>query len=602
VAAAFSGPVTHPPAGNPTFWMKSGNDVYYNVVNGNVGIGTNGPAYKLDVQNGQINSSGGFCIAGNCKTDWNQIAGYWTLNGSSLYPNLTSYILGVGTASLDPNYKITTSGGGIKAESTSQPAGYFSSVSGYGLLVNTGYVGIGTTAPSELLEVSKSQVGYTAIKVTNSEDAGNASTGFTAKGGAGNRGGSLVYYGPGYTPGGGSELLAANSVVISSHSGVTNGIRIIAANDGTHSAPIIFATGQWYATAAERMRITSTGNVGIGTTNPRQRLEVKGAQTGGTESPILISSSGSHVWAEVRSSGDGANNAGIRFNNFDRTSGTAQEWGVGYLPASCSGNGFCVTDQTLNTPRMVIRETTGNVGIGTTNPGVPLDISNSAATLFRAVGTGAAGTDNIIRVINSTGVDTALISGSSAGNIGIVGTQNNYNFALRTNNVNRVFIDTSGNVGIGTASPGARLDVGGGNIVGVNKLTVNSIDPIFKINGKNYATYVSDFAGGLRVETSGILKVDSNYEIDFNNLNEGSDLWLFWQASNKNINDVAVILTPSFDGKVWYEKGDNKITIHTEKPGEISYRLSAPRIDNKEGNNLAEDQTIKGIDVLDYSK
>jgi hypothetical protein len=103
VAAAFSGPVTHPPAGNPTFWMKSGNDVYYNVVNGNVGIGTNGPAYKLDVQNGQINSSGGFCIAGNCKTDWNQIAGYWTLNGSSLYPNLTSYILGVGTASLDPN-------------------------------------------------------------------------------------------------------------------------------------------------------------------------------------------------------------------------------------------------------------------------------------------------------------------------------------------------------------------------------------------------------------------------------------------------------------------------------------------------------------------
>jgi len=111
--------------------MKSGNDVYYNITNGNVGIGTNGPTFKLDVQNGQINSSGGLCIAGTCKTDWNQIAGYWTLNGSSLYPSLTSYILGVGTVSLDSNYKITTSGGGIKAESASQPAGYFSSALGY---------------------------------------------------------------------------------------------------------------------------------------------------------------------------------------------------------------------------------------------------------------------------------------------------------------------------------------------------------------------------------------------------------------------------------------------------------------------------------------
>jgi hypothetical protein len=355
VAAAFSGPVTHPPAGNPTFWMKSGNDVYYNVVNGNVGIGTNGPAYKLDVQNGQINSSGGFCIAGNCKTDWNQIAGYWTLNGSSLYPNLTSYILGVGTASLDPNYKITTSGGGIKAESTSQPAGYFSSVSGYGLLVNTGYVGIGTTAPSELLEVSKSQVGYTAIKVTNSEDAGNASTGFTAKGGAGNRGGSLVYYGPGYTPGGGSELLAANSVVISSHSGVTNGIRIIAANDGTHSAPIIFATGQWYATAAERMRITSTGNVGIGTNNPGAKLEVAGQIkiTGGSPAAgkVLTSdANGLASWQTVAGGGIGG-------------SGLAN-----YVPKFTD-------DTTLG--NSAIYDSGGSVGIGTVSPGATLDVAGN---------------------------------------------------------------------------------------------------------------------------------------------------------------------------------------------------------------------------------
>ncbi|OGZ32616.1 MAG: hypothetical protein A3H02_01835 [Candidatus Niyogibacteria bacterium RIFCSPLOWO2_12_FULL_41_13] len=42
---------------------------------GNVGIGTTNPGYKLDVQAGQINSSGGLCIAGDCKTAWSQVGG-----------------------------------------------------------------------------------------------------------------------------------------------------------------------------------------------------------------------------------------------------------------------------------------------------------------------------------------------------------------------------------------------------------------------------------------------------------------------------------------------------------------------------------------------
>jgi hypothetical protein len=43
--------------------------------NVNVGIGTAAPAYALDVQGGQINASGGLCIAGTCQTSWPQGGG-----------------------------------------------------------------------------------------------------------------------------------------------------------------------------------------------------------------------------------------------------------------------------------------------------------------------------------------------------------------------------------------------------------------------------------------------------------------------------------------------------------------------------------------------
>lgn len=41
---------------------------------GNVGIGAT-PGYKLDVQGGQMNASGGLCIDGDCKTAWSQVGG-----------------------------------------------------------------------------------------------------------------------------------------------------------------------------------------------------------------------------------------------------------------------------------------------------------------------------------------------------------------------------------------------------------------------------------------------------------------------------------------------------------------------------------------------
>ncbi|MBU1037283.1 tail fiber domain-containing protein, partial [Patescibacteria group bacterium] len=94
-------------------WLA--NSVLYN--NGtNIGIGTVGPDYKLDVQNGQVNASGGLCIAGDCKTAWSEVSNLPTgtsgqtlrhdgadwLANSVLYNNGT----GVGIGTTSPNYRL----------------------------------------------------------------------------------------------------------------------------------------------------------------------------------------------------------------------------------------------------------------------------------------------------------------------------------------------------------------------------------------------------------------------------------------------------------------------------------------------------------------
>ncbi|HEV8367488.1 MAG TPA: hypothetical protein VGQ39_06005 [Pyrinomonadaceae bacterium] len=92
------------------FWESAGVSPRLTVTQaGSIGIGTGTPnsLYKLDVLGGSINSSGGLCIAGDCKTAWSQVGGSQWTNGTGSI----NYVGGnVGIATSIPTEKLHVTG------------------------------------------------------------------------------------------------------------------------------------------------------------------------------------------------------------------------------------------------------------------------------------------------------------------------------------------------------------------------------------------------------------------------------------------------------------------------------------------------------------
>jgi hypothetical protein len=178
------------------------------------------------------------------------------------------------------------------------------------------------------------------------------------------------------------------------------------------------------------------GNVGIGTYNPSQKLEVDGTvyvSTGG-----LISNWNS--WGNVKLLGGSFENAMLIQDGQNTTPGAVPPYNgyfVGVSNNIATASTFFITriDNNVAQPTKSIYLTqTGNVGIGTSTPSEKLDIIG-----------GSLSCSSIVNVSTINGAvyppaDDALWSGSIGGNI--------YN-------------DNSGNVGIGTSAPAAKLHVQG---------------------------------------------------------------------------------------------------------------------------------------------
>jgi hypothetical protein len=186
---------------------------------------------------------------------------------------------------------------------------------------------------------------------------------------------------------------------------------------------------------AERMIITSNGNVGIGTagtTTPGGKLHIHGGPTNNTEAELYITGSNGYIqihnsssalaWNPMVSEGDKS----IIFSS-GTTDGTA---GLLIGPHSSFNKGIKI-------------QSSGDITIGTIAAGTTNSvIIESSGTLQK-------------RTIDSRVWGTSLVDGSGTANYVAKWTTGGKTIT------NSIIFDNGTNVGIGTDSPGVKLDVNG---------------------------------------------------------------------------------------------------------------------------------------------
>jgi hypothetical protein len=550
-------------------FQESGSELMRIRYDGNVGIGTTSPSYKLEV-NGNIRAG----VGGTTATDAVLTLDSGNASGGEAYISLERNSVS--------GFLLNHSLSSIQVRGLSNlPMHFYTNNAIKQTILSNGNVGIGTTSPSYKLEVSGSANNAdVGIRINNTFDDNN----------------------PASEP---------NSVVFLNAASNNGYLRVHGAPANT-SAKHQIDLGSTAATSfltfspsgSERMRIASSGNVGIGTAAPGCKLHVGGTSTV-AYNPATVGGQNSASTIKIANDTTDANTyAAINFStNSNRV--------VNRIVSSHAGTtnrGFLafVTEH-LGVPDERMRiDSAGNVGIGTDSPTRELDVEGgitSSTNGNRVKGNINLGlqTDSITKytslVSNQylsttesegyslvTGISTSTYNRTSIGgglNEQNAATEIRFYTADNTTTragTSRMTIGATGNVGIGTTSPDTKLHV---------ESTSNANSPILTIendDAKQIELGVVRSIAGIEPNTSFLA-----YDNDFRFIaGAGSTNEVMRIDSNGNVgigNDSPVVsldLSTKNDA-VSLPVGDDAARPSTPVPGMIRYNVSASEFEGYSG-------------------
>lgn len=278
-------------------------------------------------------------------------------------------------------------------------------------------------------------------------------------------------------------------------------------NSGATSTDPVFSAFNGNAGGTEILRIQANGNVGIGTTSPASRMSVQSsAINASTQTVMRLINPGSGIGTGATLElgyGDSEVGANSAISGFYDGTGNALAFYTGPTSASVP----------IERARI---DRNGNFGVGTASPNAKLHVSsgtllvdgtsptlqiNSSGSQNNTIQFGVGSTQASIQQEISAGGACTLTSANDLCIRTDASPGGNIAFAPQ-GGATKMFLTRSGNLGVGTASPNAKLHLSSGTLTvdgtaGAINVAVGSVTASAFYGDGSHLTGVNSLSGGM---------------------------------------------------------------------------------------------------------